>query len=432
MKIAKLSISNFLKIKDIEMNPSKANVIVGKNKQGKTSVLKAIKAAFTGDADSTSIRIGENKAEITVEMEDLIVHRTITQEGNKLDVTNKEGLKYPKPQKFLDGILGNFAFNPIEFFDLKATDRKKYLLSAIKLTITQEGLAVYTGEKLAGLDYDAHALEVVEDARKYYYDQRTVANAEKTKKEKVLADIMASVPPDFSFREASEEQIVKLREAIQKDKEERTREAGRNERVAMLQKQEADTNTQITQLQEKLKEVQSAIVSALDEKFDVSDDMTIKAAEDSLVTLESQREIFYKVKHADDVRTELSEAIKEADRLDGIVKALTKQIPDALIAEAKLPVEGLSVVGDDILVNGVSIDNMSSSEQLKFGLQIVRALNGEFKVICVDGIESLDADSFAFFLKETENDDYQYFVTRVDGNSPHAIEIEGGEVKAAV
>ena len=183
MKIVKMTVNNFLKLKDIEINPSHSNVIVGKNKQGKTSILKAIRTAFTGDADSTSIRMGESKAEITLELDDLIIHRSITEKGNYLDVSNKEGFKVPSPQKYLNGILGQFSFNPIEFFDLKAVDRKKYLLNAIDLKITQDELATYTGEKLAGLDYNAHALEVVEQARKYYYEKRTIANAEKAKKE---------------------------------------------------------------------------------------------------------------------------------------------------------------------------------------------------------------------------------------------------------
>jgi len=79
MKIVKISIHNFLKLKDVEMNPSQTNVIVGKNKQGKTSILKAIRAAFTGDVDATSIRIGEGKAEITVELDNLSIKRTITE-----------------------------------------------------------------------------------------------------------------------------------------------------------------------------------------------------------------------------------------------------------------------------------------------------------------------------------------------------------------
>ena len=91
MKIVKLTIHNFLKLKDIEMNPSKTNIIVGKNKQGKTSILKAIKAAFDGGVDEKMIRIGENKAEILLELDEFDVKRTITEKGTYLDVANKEG-----------------------------------------------------------------------------------------------------------------------------------------------------------------------------------------------------------------------------------------------------------------------------------------------------------------------------------------------------
>ena len=158
MKITRLTIHNFLKLKDIDFNPSKTSIIVGKNKQGKTSILKAIRAAFTGDADATNIRIGEGKAEITVELDDLTIKRSITGKGNYLDISNKEGMKMPAPQRYLDGILGTFSFNPIEFFEKKSSERKKYLLNAIKLTISQDELVKYTGEKLTGLDYNVHAL----------------------------------------------------------------------------------------------------------------------------------------------------------------------------------------------------------------------------------------------------------------------------------
>ena len=48
-------------------------------------------------------------------------------------------------------------------------------------------------------------------------------------------------------------------------------------------------------------------------------------------------------------------------------KKLTKEIPEDLIKKAKLPVEGLTIDGNDIKINGVSLDNLSSSEQLNFG-----------------------------------------------------------------
>jgi hypothetical protein len=104
-------------------------------------------------------------------------------------------------------------------------------------------------------------------------------------------------------------------------------------------------------------------------------------------------------------------------------------VPEDLIKKAQLPIEGLTVTDEDILINGVSVDNMSSSEQLRLGLQVVRALNKEFRIICVDGVESLDKESFEFFLKEIENDDYQYFVTRVDGDTANSVVVEDGEIK---
>ena len=136
MKITLITIKNFLKLKDLEINPSHTNIIVGKNGQGKTSILKAIRAAFDGKVDESSIRNGENKAEIIIDLEELTIKRTVTGKGNYLDISNKEGMKMPSPQKYLDGILGEFSFNPISFFEKKAADRKKYLLSAIKLNIS--------------------------------------------------------------------------------------------------------------------------------------------------------------------------------------------------------------------------------------------------------------------------------------------------------
>jgi AAA15 family ATPase/GTPase len=429
MKITKVTIHNFLRLKDVEMNPSHTNVIVGKNKQGKTSILKAIRTAFTGEADSSSIRIGEGKAEITIELDDLLIKRSITEKGNYLDISNKEGFKMPAPQKYLNGILGTFSFNPVEFFDKKAVDRKKYLLNAIKLKITPEELQAYTGESLGGIDYDAHALEVVETARKFYYEKRTIANAEKSKKEKSLLDLTSTIPEGFDPASVSEEAIEKLRGAIQTDEMNKQKHEDNQKYLVSLQKNETDIVAQIATLQEKLKSVQTEIVEVSQKKFDFSDDMALASAKDALKALEDKRAIVFTVKRADEVRAELTTVMKEAERLDAVVTKLTKEVPADLISKAKLPIEGLTISGDEILINGVNIDNMSSSEQLKFGLQIVKALNGDFKVICVDGIESLDKESFEFFLKEIENDDFQYFVTRVEGNPEHSITIEDGEIK---
>jgi len=441
MKIVYISIHNFLKLKDIEMNPSKTNVIIGKNKQGKTSILKAIKAAFDGKVDESVIRDGESKAEIVVELDDLNVKRTITEKGSYLDVSNKEGFKVPAPQKYLDGILGTFSFNPVQFFELKQVERKKYLLNAIKLTLSQEELAKYTGEKLAGIDYTKHALEVVEDARKYYYDKRTGANAEVTKKRKTLDELSSSLPEGFDPKSVSEEHIKDLQKAIHDDELVLQKQADHEKFLAEMQRQEKGIVEDIAKIEAdlvakktKLTDLQKEIAAAAEFHYDLSDPLTIETAKETLKKLEGQRELVFTHKRVEEIRGELSTAIEEADKLDAVVTKLTKEVPQELIAKAELPVEGLTVTENDVLINGISLDNLSASEQLRFALNIVRKLNETFKVINIDGIETLDKDNFEAFLKEVEGDDYQYFLTRVDGDSVSkngydVIEIENGEIK---
>jgi len=431
MVITRIMISNFMKLVDVDFNPSATNVIVGKNRQGKTAILKAIRAACSGDIDASSIRVGEDKAEITLELDEINIRRSITSKGSYLDISNKDGFKMPSPQSFLNGILGDFTFNPIEFFDKKPADRKKYLLNAVKITITPERLSeLMGGLTINGLDFSRHALEVIEDARKFVYDNRTVANAEVTKKKKSLEDLLSQIPEGFDPREVSEESITALRLAIQGDKDKTKERNTRDEKVVLLQKQEADINEQIAALQSKLIGVQDQIIAESEKAFDISDDLTMDAAQETLEKLEGQRDIVYTVKRSDEVRAELDQAMQKAEQLDGLVKKLTKEIPGILVSEADLPVAGLTVDGDELLINGVNIDNLSSSEQLKLGLDVVRALNHNWKVICIDGVEMLDKESFEFFLNEIKDDSYQYFVTRVsDEKGEHYITIENGAIK---
>ena len=409
------------------MNPSHTNVIVGKNKQGKTSVLKAIKAAFTGDADSSSIRIGESKAEITIELDDLTVRRTFTEKGTHLDLTNKEGFKVPSPQKYLDGILGTFSFNPIDFFNMKPVERKKYLLKAIDMRISQEELAEYTGEKLAGLDYEnLHALEIVKQAHDYYYAQRTAANAEVSKKEKTLSELSSKIPEGFDASTYSESKVQELRKAVTDNEVLKQKAVNQATHVERLKAQVQSLKTQLFDAEALLKIAEEEQV-AVNGMIKNTDQMYA-----DLSKLEGQRELVFVSQQVSDVRSELSKAMEEQARLDSAVKRLAKEAPQKLVEKAKLPVENLTITEDDVLVNGVSLDNLSTSEQLKFGLDIVRSLNQTFKVVCIDCIEALDSESFEWFLKEIENDDFQYFVSRVSTNEtiPHSIQIEDGAIKA--
>lgn len=108
------------------------------------------------------------------------------------------------------------------------------------------------------------------------------------------------------------------------------------------------------------------------------------------------------------------ESIKiEADRLDGIVKALTDDAPAALLASCD-GIAGLTLDGDEVLFNGIRLDTLCGAEQVQVCVEIARRLNKKSKVLVVDGLERLDPEQLEVFVHAATRDGYQLIATRVD------------------
>ncbi len=423
MKITRLTIHNFLKLKDVSVDPSKVNVIVGKNKQGKTSILKAIQVAFTGKADEKMIHDAESKAEIVLDLDEYKIERSVTRKGNYLTVSNKDGWQVPAPQKFLDGLIGQFSFNPIEFFNLKSADKKKYLLQAIDIKLTPEKLNALLGENV-DVDLNRHGLEVISELHKHYYSLRTQKNATVSKLEKTYDQLFTQVPKDFDPASVSEVRIKELRESITANEVKKQNKSAHDKEILRRKNEIDEVKEQIAALQSKLQTLETHLAAEEKIVFEIAD---TAALEKELAELESKRELVHTKKQLDEIMTELTTERAEQSRLDGLVKKLAKEIPEQLIKDANLPVEGLKVEEDSVTLGGIDIEQLSASEQLSFALQVVRKLNGDFKIICIDGVEVLDKETFQWFLNEIEKDEFQYFVTRVDGDK--GLLVENGEVK---
>jgi len=178
MRITRLQIKNFRGIEALESSvPAAGAVISGHNAAGKTSVLRAIQAALAArGVDPTAIRLGADKAEIVVDLDDMTVRRVITAKGNSVTVT-KDGFKATKPQGMLDELLGGAAIDPVELFLAPAKERRRQILSALPVVVTPEKLRRWIPTLRDDVDCAGHGLEVLERLRKQAYDRRTAANA---------------------------------------------------------------------------------------------------------------------------------------------------------------------------------------------------------------------------------------------------------------
>lgn len=123
------------------------------------------------------------------------------------------------------------------------------------------------------------------------------------------------------------------------------------------------------------------------------------------------------------VRADADAAKAKADRLHGIVEALTNDAP-ADVANRGEMIEGLAFDGDRILLDGVPLDGLCGMEQMEFAVKLARRANAKSKILVVDGLERLDPEQFERFCDLAIADDWQLFGTRVSGGELHFVAIE--------
>src|SRR5216684_2951230 len=103
LKIVSLVAENFQRLRAVAIHPDGSPIVrlAGRNAQGKTSVLESIAATLGGErlCPAVPIRRGEDHAEVTVDLGDVIVTRRWTAGGGSaLWVKSREGARFPSPQ----------------------------------------------------------------------------------------------------------------------------------------------------------------------------------------------------------------------------------------------------------------------------------------------------------------------------------------------
>ena len=120
----------------------------------------------------------------------------------------------------------------------------------------------------------------------------------------------------------------------------------------------------------------------------------------------------------------------EADRLDGIVHALAKDAPAALLA-ASGGIPGLEIKGNEIWLDGKNLDDLSSAEQLRFAVAVGKRANAKSKILVVDGLERISPSRQKDFIAECVRDGWQLIAARVDDSGLSIEAIQADEEQAA-
>jgi hypothetical protein len=80
---------------------------------------------------------------------------------------------------------------------------------------------------------------------------------------------------------------------------------------------------------------------------------------------------------------------------------------------SSLPIPGLTVLDGEIYRDGVQFDRLNTAQQVGIAVEIAKLRAGDLAIICCDGLELLDTDSYQEFHNQAVESGMQLFITRV-------------------
>lgn len=436
MKILNFRAENVKRLSVVEIKPDGAIVeIAGKNGHGKTSVLDSVAWVLGGESlmQSKPIRKGQDKAVISVEIGDAdgvkyLVTRTIREapEGAKkaftseLKIVEADGSKPKGPQALLDALLGPLTLDPVEFIRCKPSER----IDTLKALIPD-------------IDFDDLAKK-----RQELFDGRTDVNRDEKRSRAAAAtiDIPAGTPKDLI-------DVSKLMTGMEEigtfnaDIAERQSNRDALARTALADRDmAAERDTQISALRDQIARLESerdaliAKANAADEKL--AGLPALPAPKDA-ASIRAEIEEANRVNRLVALHDAKAAHISEADRLKaksekmtGAIEAIDKKVADA-VANSKLPVSGLSLGAEDVMLDGLPFEQASDAKQLRVSMAIAMAGNPDLRLIRIRDGSLLDGDAMAILAEVAEADDFQIWIERVIASGPSAIIMEDGHIKGA-
>lgn len=409
MKITSFEAENVKRIKavSIEPTPSGLTVIGGNNNQGKTSVLDAIAWALGGEKYRPSNAEREGSVlppKIRIEMDNgLIVERSGKNASLKvIDPTGRRG-----GQQLLNEFVEQLALDLPKFMELSEKEKALKLLEIIGV-----------GDKLFELDRQEQTL----------YNERHYLGQIKDQKIKYARELEY-------FPDAPAE-LISITELI-KEQQDILAQNGENQRKRReKEKYESQLNVLLKDMQI-LREKLEALEKLLD---DTEEDYKIACmAVEDLTDISTERieEAITNIEITNaQIRANLDRerAEEEANKYKEDYDALTDKIESVrqerldLLKNAKLPLEGLSIMDSKLTYNGKFWDSMSGSEQLIVAASIVRKLNPNCEFVLMDKLEQMDLQTLAEFGRWLETEGLQVIATRVSTGDECSIIIEDGYV----
>lgn len=437
MRIQHLKISNILGVEELEFDAGQFNEVSGPNGVGKTSVLEAVKAALGQGHDATLLRKGAEQGEVVLVLDDGTAIRRRVKASTSDTQVRQGGKLLTKPGTVLAGLIDALSVNPVDFLRATKKDRARVLLEAMPIKADRARLHAITGLDVVNAE-DRHGLEVIDAVRREVYDARTGTNRAVTEKESTISQLTAAMPDAPAGVEGDEGSYqAQIDAATEKRDAEYRRidtkltgletqhgariQAIRDELQAAIEKLRADAQAQIDAAMTSHQSVRDAAGRQRAMTTQAWNETTapLRAAQAAIAT---NRDAAAKRRVAQEtIATMAAELHVLADTEAKQTQAL-QQI-DAYKAEllSQLPIPGVEVVAGEITRDGIPFDRLNTAQQVSIAVEIAKLRAGALGVVCVDGIELLNTESYEAFRAQALASGLQMFVSRVTDDPEMSI-----------
>ncbi|MGP9782570.1 AAA family ATPase [Glutamicibacter sp. AOP12-B1-11] len=378
-QITEATLKNFQKVSYAKIEPS-GNLIVlaGKNGAGKTSTNDGLEAALTGHNGRNikrPIKDGHGKATIDIKLSDgSTLIRGYTPSGTTLKGLDAAGNKFG--QRDLDARISSLGIDGRKFISLGDKEQLQALLSIVDLPF-----------KPAELDAERKSLEA----------QRLAVGQQG----KAIGDPVAD--PNIPAEETSVSELLgeyrKLESAQQERNKYLTDLNESQSKVQDLERQLAAAREHLANVTESLGHMSdfSADLDALRVQIDTSEDANAAIRANNQVREQAQRKLELRAQY---------EGLTEQ------IKALDQRKTDGL-AQAEMPIEGLTFDDEGVLYQGVPFSRASGREQLIVSCAMIMATNPEIRVIVIRDGNVLDMEGMEILQSMAEATNFQVFIELV-------------------
>ncbi len=408
MKVIEFRAENFKRLKVVEITPDGTlQVVAGRNAQGKTSVLDAIWLTLGGGAAAKGtarpIRDGQDRAEVTLDLGELTVTRTWSNDGKTaLKVESASGARPKSPQALLDSLIGRLSFDPLAFAHHDDKTQMAILLALVDLPFDPQELA---------------------DERRAIFERRTDVN----RRAKGLQAQVSGMPrpaKDLPAEEVSASAL--LAELRDKQTVENTRASQAEQlrlstaKVEALKAQRDELELAIRDLRANAKQMTERL-QALPPAEDLS------VYDERLSSIEDTNAAVRAAVRRREAAAEHEAAVAESDSLTDELVALDEMKVKAIEAAA-MPVDGLGFDDEGVTYQGVPFRQCSAAERLRVSMAIAMADQPELRVIRITDGSLLDSENLALVQEMAAEHDFQVWVEKVDESGSIGVVIEDGQV----